>query len=120
MNRDEAIKELQGWRSTAIFDGEKAQSMKEVNPELAEALEMAIEALKENEALRLLIDWAVDCDFGYDNMPEEYEKYKDYLEKNDLGYIDGLIYIAKQETKEAAEYDKELEQREKEAFLYEP
>lgn len=47
----------------------------------------------ENEALKLLVEWAEECDFGYDNFPEEYENYKDEIE--DMGYIDGMIYIAK-------------------------
>lgn len=112
MTNQEAMQILREMKPTiAHYDREARQQI---------AIRMAIEALEENEALRLLIDWAVDCDFGFDNMPEEYERHKDYIEKNDLGYIDGLIYIAKQETKDAAEYDKELEQREKEAFLYEP
>ena len=49
MNRCEAIRELQGWRSTAIFDGDKAQSMRQTNPALDEALSLAIDALKERK-----------------------------------------------------------------------
>ena len=53
-----------------------------------------IDELKtENEALNLLIEWAEECDFGYDNFPEEYERYKDEIE--DMGYIEGMIHIAK-------------------------
>lgn len=47
----------------------------------------------ENAALRLLIEWAEECDFGYDNFPEEYERYKDEIK--DVGYIEGMIHIAK-------------------------
>jgi hypothetical protein len=47
----------------------------------------------ENAALRLLIEWAEECDFGYDNFPEEYERYKDEIK--DIGYIEGMIHIAK-------------------------
>ena len=51
--------------------------------------------LNENKALRLLLDWAIECDsFGYDNIPEEYEKYKDEIKG--MSYKEGLIYIAKQ------------------------
>ena len=46
-------------------------------------------------ALMLLLNWAVECDFGYDNFPEEYERYKDEIE--DMSYIDGMIYIAEKE-----------------------
>lgn len=47
------------------------------------------------KALSLLADWATDCGFGYDNIPELYEKYKDEIK--DLSYTDGLIYIAVKE-----------------------
>ena len=51
------------------------------------------------EALKLFVDWAEECDFGYDQLPEEYEKYKTDLEEKDLGYCEGLRYIAIQEAK---------------------
>lgn len=47
---------------------------------------------KREEALMLLLNWAEECGFGYDNFPEEYEKYKDEIEG--MGYIEGMIYIA--------------------------
>ena len=50
--------------------------------------------LKE-KALMLLLEWAIECDFGYDNFPDEYEKYKDEIK--DMGYIEGMIYIAEKE-----------------------
>ena len=46
-------------------------------------------------ALMLLLNWAVECDFGYDNFPEEYERYKNEIE--DMSYFDGMIYIAEKE-----------------------
>ena len=72
--------------------------------EQKEALDMAIKALEQltsaqptlrERALMLLLDWAVECGFGYDNFPEEYERYKDEIE--DMSYIDGMIYIAEKE-----------------------
>ena len=86
MNRDEAIKELQGWRSTAIFDGEKAQSMKEANPALDEALGLAIEAMQpwrvitkrpmtfvEKKDYAESIGWEIaeEDAFIYGNLPED-------------------------------------------------
>lgn len=62
---------------------------------LREAIDLAVKALEEVKGLRLLIDWAVECDFGYDNIPEEYEKYKEEI--SDMRYTEGLIYIAKKE-----------------------
>ena len=53
------------------------------------------------EALKLFVDWAEECDFSYDQLPEEYEKYKADLEEKDLGYCEGLRYIAIQEAKKA-------------------
>ena len=44
------------------------------------------------KALYLLVDWSTDCGFGYDNMPEMYDKYEEEIK--DFSYIDGLIYIA--------------------------
>jgi len=71
--------------------------MYEIAPEVAEViekLENEINELKtENEALKLLIEWAEECDFGYDNFPEEYERYKNEIEG--MGYIEGMIHIAK-------------------------
>lgn len=65
------------------------------NKDYPEAFDLAIKALEENAALNLLIDWAIQCDFGYDNFPEEYEKYADEIEN--LGYKEGMIYIARKE-----------------------
>lgn len=48
------------------------------------------------KALELLLKWTVECDFGYDNLGELYEEYEEELEKQDLGYTEGLIWIAEQ------------------------
>ncbi len=50
-----------------------------------------------DKAFRLFVEWAVNCGFGYDNIPNEYEKYKDDIKG--MRYTDGLIYIAKMEVK---------------------
>ena len=47
------------------------------------------------KALDLFIEWAVECGFGYDNIPDLYERYQQEL-KN-MNYIDDLIYIALKE-----------------------
>ena len=52
------------------------------------------EWLEELKALRLLLDWAIECDFGLDSFPEEYEKYKHTLTE-DMTYKDMIIQIAK-------------------------
>ena len=43
-------------------------------------------------ALNLYVNWTEELDIGYDNFPDEYEKYKSKVEKMD--YIEGLEYIA--------------------------
>ena len=53
---------------------------------------MTDEENRKYKALMLLLNWAVECDFGYDNFPEEYERYKNDI--RDMGYIEGMIYIA--------------------------
>lgn len=55
----------------------------------------AAEPTLRERALMLLLEWAVECDFGYDSFPEEYERYKDEIE--DMSYFDGMIYIAEKE-----------------------
>lgn len=47
---------------------------------------------KTEKALRLLLEWAIECGFGYDNFPEEYDRYKNDIEN--MEYIEGMIYIA--------------------------
>ena len=51
--------------------------------------------LRELKGLRLMLDWMVECNFGYDNIPDVYEKYKLDIEK--MGYTEGLIYCATRE-----------------------
>ena len=50
--------------------------------------------LEELKALRLLLDWAIECDFGLDSFPGAYEKYKHTL-TDDMTYKDMIIQIAK-------------------------
>jgi hypothetical protein len=47
---------------------------------------------KREKALYLLLKWAEECGFGYDNFPEEYERYADEIK--DMDYLEGMIYIA--------------------------
>lgn len=48
---------------------------------------------KRNAALELLLDWAIECDFYYDNIQDEYDKYGDGI-TDDMNCKEGLIYIA--------------------------
>ena len=58
----------------------------------ADALELLKEQQKQIKALRLLVEWAEECDFGFDQFPDEYERYKDEIK--DMKYIDGMIHVA--------------------------
>ena len=66
----------------------------ELNMRSAEEHEQIAEWLEELKALRLLLDWAIECDFGLDSFPEEYAKYKHTL-TDDMTYKDMIIQIAK-------------------------
>lgn len=52
-------------------------------------------ANKLDKALELYIKWTEECDFGYDNIPDEWERYEKEIE--DLDYREGLKYIALKE-----------------------
>ena len=69
------------------FDKLKCEKCAKEHEQLAEWLE-------ELKALRLLLDWAIECDFGLDSFPEEYAKYKHTL-TDDMTYKDMMIQIAK-------------------------
>ena len=69
-----------------------------VNQEGTRFLEdTALELAKTTRALYLLLDWMIECDFGYDNIPDEYMDYKEDIEAQGLGYKEGLVYIAEKE-----------------------
>ena len=60
---------------------------------MMDALALLKEQEKEIKALRLLVEWAEECDFGFDQFPDEYERYKDEI--TDMKYIEGMIHVAK-------------------------
>ena len=66
----------------------------ELNMRRAEEHEQLAEWLEELKALRLLLDWAIECDFGLDSFPAAYAKYKHTL-TDDMTYKDMMIQIAK-------------------------
>ena len=49
------------------------------------------------KALCLFVNWAEENDIGYDNIPSD--KYFDEIDDKDLGYIEGMMYIALKEAK---------------------
>lgn len=56
-------------------------------------------------ALEIYADWAEECGFIYDQIPEEYEKYEEIIENKGLGYCESFVYAAIQEAKEKLEHD---------------
>lgn len=53
--------------------------------------------VKENKALRQLLEWAIECDFGFDqfasDMPqEEWNEFQ--KETAGMSYLDSMIYYA--------------------------
>ena len=56
--------------------------------------EQLAEWLEELKALRILLDWAIECGFGLDSFPEEYEQYKHTL-TDDMNYTEMVKKIAK-------------------------
>ena len=51
-----------------------------------------------SKALDLMIEWAIDNGFGFDNIPEEYDLYKHDIEAGDMGYSEGIRYIVMKES----------------------
>ena len=66
----------------------------EVSMRIAKEHEQLAEWLEELKALRLLLDWAMECGFGLNNFLGAYEKYK-YTLTDDMTYRDMIIQIAK-------------------------
>lgn len=66
-------------------------------------IEQPKEQEKEIKALRLLVEWAEECDFGFDQFPDEYERYKEEIK--DMNYIDGMIHVAKRTLEDHGAYE---------------
>ena len=98
---DEAIEQFKTMANDArgeIIHGDDLEPQeKYYNSQLescVEEKEQLAEWLEELKALRLLLDWAIECDFGLDSFPEEYATYKHTL-TDDMTYKDMIIQIAK-------------------------
>ena len=98
---DEAIAHARAVAETCEYEASKYDMCDYYEREVAckegkcaEEHEQLAEWLEELKALRLLLDWAIECDFGLDSFPEEYAKYKHTL-TDDMTYKDMMIQIAK-------------------------
>lgn len=49
------------------------------------------------KALALYVNWAEECNFGYDNLEKLSKKYGKEIDDKELGYCAGLMYIALRE-----------------------
>ena len=85
MTIDEAIEQFK-------YDAECNRA--DLDLSYAEDNEQVAEWLEELKALRLLLDWAIECDFGLDSFPGAYAKYRHTL-TDDMTYKDMIIQIAK-------------------------
>ena len=90
------------------YDPDPGQELKEVRscPECPyyragcspQLIRDALALLKEQEleikGLRKLVEWAVECDFGYDNLGDWWvDRFKSEIEG--MSYTEGLIHLAK-------------------------
>ena len=98
---DEAISHARAVAETCEYEASKYDMSDSYESQVAykegkcaEEHEQLAEWLEELKALRLLLDWAIECDFGLDSFPEEYAKYKHTL-TDDMTYKDMIIQIAK-------------------------
>ena len=69
----------------------KLGKLEDLEEELGCPLEVLVKAFQK------YVGWTTECDFGYDNIPDEYQKYKNDNKFKTLSYDSGLIYIAIQE-----------------------
>ena len=60
-------------------------------------LEEKLELYK--KALCVFVNWAEECDFGWENIPNATARYSEEIEKKGLGYIEGMMYMALREAK---------------------
>ena len=61
---------------------------------LADALALLREQEPEIKGLRKLVEWAVECDFRYDNLGDWWvDRFKS--ENEGMSYTEGLIHLAK-------------------------
>jgi hypothetical protein len=84
-----------GWRTCSFGD-----------TLLSDAIALLKKQDKEIKALRLLVEWAEECDFGFDQFPEEYERYKDEIK--DMKYIDGMVHVAKRTLEDHGAFEEGL------------
>lgn len=94
------------------LEEEVGKPLEEYIKELEESCERHVKAYRNlnktfdlyNEAFDLFIEWAVDNDFGYDNLGNLYKQYKEKIEC--LSYNYGLKYIALKEAERKMENKK--------------
>lgn len=58
-----------------------------------------------SKALDLMIEWAVDCGFSFENIPEEFELYEHDIEEQGMRHNEGIRYIVMKESAETEDQD---------------
>jgi len=81
----------------ASYDKKIAEEYKTLQ-ERIEELEQENAILE--KALRLYVDWADECGIAWNNFPDMTEKWYKKVEEKELDWIDGLIFMVKEEAKE--------------------
>ncbi len=79
---------------------ELSKEFKIINKLINEHFELLEKYEQLNKSFYLFIEWADECDFGYDNIPDLYEKYEEEIK--DMRYYDGFKYIAMKEAEREA------------------
>lgn len=90
MTREEIIRDLSE-RSAGAGAGQYMTIRCDMAREIVRTLK---EQEKEIKALRKLLDWAVECDFGLDNLGDWWtERFAEEIKE--MGYTESLIHLAK-------------------------
>ena len=87
-SKETILKGLKWW-----IDHQNGEVLPLAYSSVVDTYELLLDYDKEIKALRLLVEWAEECDFGFDQFPDEYERYKNEI--TDMKYIDAMIHVAK-------------------------
>ena len=92
METDLIIQKLNQLASNKLLSAGWSEALDAAVKKIEEA-DLIKKLKQENKALRLLVEWAEESGFGFDQFEDEYEKYKDEI--HNMKYIDGMIHVAR-------------------------
>ena len=93
MNKYQEALDYLRWIGSDGYYKKKREKSFDILQELIDEADML------DKAFDLYIDWSTQCHFGYDNIPDEFEKYEKEINEKELGYNEGLKYIAIEEAR---------------------